>query len=210
MHGPDLNKIGGDKTPCLYVLRFVKNKIAHRDIYAMLLYPQSCVNTSNFLCSIFSPKFVQIYFSTLWREFLSFYTTIILSILHHYNDVIMSAMGSQITSLAILYSTVYLRCKSKKTSKLRVIGLCPGNSPVISPHKRPVTRKMLPFDDVIMLINVYGYRRQSVIWAGQIITHVYFIRQLPMCIFGNLLYWIGAYLFVSSDFNFNMSDMLNT
>ena len=42
--------------------------------------------------------------------------------------------------------------RSKKTSKLRVTGLCMGNSPgpVNSPHKRPVTRKMFPFDDVIM------------------------------------------------------------
>ena len=43
--------------------------------------------------------------------------------------------------------------RSKKTSKLRVTGLCVGNSPgpVNSPHKRPVTRKMFPFDDVIMI-----------------------------------------------------------
>ena len=46
------------------------------------------------------------------------------------------------------------RRKSKKTSKLRVTGLCVGNSPgpVNSPHKEPVTRKMFPFDDVIMKI----------------------------------------------------------
>ena len=44
------------------------------------------------------------------------------------------------------------RRRSKKTSKLRVTGLCVGNSPglVNSPHKWPVTRKMFPFDDVIM------------------------------------------------------------
>ena len=44
------------------------------------------------------------------------------------------------------------RRRSKKTSKLRVTGLCEGNSPgpVNSPHKGPVTRKMFPFDDVIM------------------------------------------------------------
>ena len=35
--------------------------------------------------------------------------------------------------------------RSKKTSKLRVTGLCVG-----FPHKWPVTRKMFPFDDVIM------------------------------------------------------------
>ena len=41
---------------------------------------------------------------------------------------------------------------SKKTSTLRVTGLCVGNSPgpVNSPYKGPFTRKMFPFDDVIM------------------------------------------------------------
>ena len=44
------------------------------------------------------------------------------------------------------------RQRSKETSKLHVTGLCVGNSrgPVNSPHKWPVTRKMFPFDDVIM------------------------------------------------------------
>ena len=44
------------------------------------------------------------------------------------------------------------RRRSKKTSKLRVTGLCVGNSPgaVNSPHKWPVTRKMFPFGDVII------------------------------------------------------------
>ena len=43
------------------------------------------------------------------------------------------------------------RHRSKKTSKLRVTGLCVGNSPGTGefPHKWPVTRKMFPFDDVI-------------------------------------------------------------
>ena len=45
------------------------------------------------------------------------------------------------------------RRRSKKTSKLCVTGLYAGNSPVPvnSPHKGPVTRKMFPFDDVIMM-----------------------------------------------------------
>ena len=43
---------------------------------------------------------------------------------------------------------------SKKTLRPRVTGLCLGNSPgpVNSPRKWPVTRKMFPFDDVIMNI----------------------------------------------------------
>ena len=56
----------------------------------------------------------------------------------------MGTMVSQITSLMIVYS--------KKTSKLRVTGLLRGihRWPVNSPHKGPVTRKMFPFDDIIM------------------------------------------------------------
>ena len=45
----------------------------------------------------------------------------------HCSDVIMGSMASEITSLTIVYSTVY---SSKKTSKLRVTGLCEENSPV--------------------------------------------------------------------------------
>ena len=48
----------------------------------------------------------------------------------HYNDVIMGAMASQITSLKIVYSTAYSRHRSKKTSKLHVTGLCVGTSQV--------------------------------------------------------------------------------
>ena len=46
----------------------------------------------------------------------------------HYNDVIMSTMASQITSLTIVYLTLNSRHRSKKTSKLRVTGLFAGNS----------------------------------------------------------------------------------
>ena len=47
----------------------------------------------------------------------------------HYNDVMMSAMASQINSLTILYNRLFRR-RSEKTSKLRVTGLCAGNPPV--------------------------------------------------------------------------------
>ena len=55
---------------------------------------------------------------------------------------------------------------SKKTSKLRVTGLCVGNSPgpMNSPHKGPVTRKMFPFDDVIMNCVCCMKERRS-LWA---------------------------------------------
>ena len=50
---------------------------------------------------------------------------------YHYSDVLMGMMVSQITSLAGVYQLNHLfRHKSKKTSKLRVTGLCARNSPV--------------------------------------------------------------------------------
>ena len=73
----------------------------------------------------------------------------------YYNDVIMSAMASQITSLAIVYSTIYSVTDQKKISKLRVIGFGRGihRSQGNAPHKGPVTRKMFPFDDGIMIFS---------------------------------------------------------
>ena len=41
----------------------------------------------------------------------------------------MGSMASQITSLTIVYSAIYSGLDPRKTSKLRVTGLCRGNSP---------------------------------------------------------------------------------
>ena len=47
------------------------------------------------------------------------------------------------------------RRRSKKTSELRVIGFYEGNPPVTGDsHKRPVTRNLFPFDDVIMCLTI--------------------------------------------------------
>ena len=76
------------------------------------------------------------------------------------------------------------RRRSKKTSKLRVTGLCVGNSPgpMNSPYKGPVTRKMFPFDDVIM-IALQTSRSLSYILTHPV-THVYtlFFRSSSMSI----------------------------
>ena len=49
--------------------------------------------------------------------------------IQHYSDVIMTTMASLISGVAIVCSTVCLGADKKKTSKLRVTGLCAGNSP---------------------------------------------------------------------------------
>ena len=47
-------------------------------------------------------------------------------IIEHYDDVIMVEMASQITSITIVYSTVYTGADQRTTSKLCVTGLCAG------------------------------------------------------------------------------------
>ena len=70
----------------------------------------------------------------------------------HYNDVIMSTVASQITSLTIVYSTVYSGADQRKHQSSASLAFVRGihRSPLNSPHKGPVTWKNFPFDDVIM------------------------------------------------------------
>ena len=75
---------------------------------------------------------------------------------YHYNDVILSAMACEITSLTIAALNRLFGCRSNKTSKLRVTSLCARNSPVTGefPHKWPVARKMFPFDNVMIMTHI--------------------------------------------------------
>ena len=70
----------------------------------------------------------------------------------HYDDVIMGAIASQITSLTIVYASVYSGADQSKHQSSASLAFVWGihRGPVNSPHKWPVTRKMFPFDDVIM------------------------------------------------------------
>ena len=73
---------------------------------------------------------------------------------YHYGDVIMSVIASLITSLAIVYSSVYSGADQRKHQSSASLAFVRGihRRPVNSPHKGPVTRTMFPFDDVIMIM----------------------------------------------------------
>ena len=70
----------------------------------------------------------------------------------------MGAIASQITSLTVVYSAVYSDADERKLQCSASLAFVRGihRGPVNSPHKWPVTRKMLPFDDVIMYLWVRG------------------------------------------------------
>ena len=74
------------------------------------------------------------------------------SITSHYDDVRMGAIASKITSLTIVYSIVYSDANQRKHQSSASLAFVGGihSGQVNSPHKWPVTRKMFPFDDVIM------------------------------------------------------------
>ena len=82
----------------------------------------------------------------------------------HYCDVIMGAIASQITSLTIVYSTVYSDADQRKHQSSASLAFVRGihRGAVNSPHKWPVTRKMFPFDDVIMeMVLWWSYKHIS-------------------------------------------------
>ena len=64
----------------------------------------------------------------------------------------MSTIVSQITRVSIVYSTVCSGPDQRKHQKLRVRGLCEGNSPITGEFysQRASDAEMIPFDDVIM------------------------------------------------------------
>ena len=82
----------------------------------------------------------------------------------------MGVMASQIIILTIVYSTVYSGADQRKHQSCVSLAFVWGihRRPVNSPHKWPVTRKMFPFDDVIMQL-----RRVA-------ITSPYFVADLSL------------------------------
>ena len=65
----------------------------------------------------------------------------------HYGDVIMGPIATQITSLTIVYSTVYSDADQRKHQSSALLAFVRGihRGPVNSPHKWPVTRKFFHF-----------------------------------------------------------------
>ena len=96
-----------------------------------------------------------------------------------YSDVIMGAMASQTTSLTVVYSTVYSGADQRKHQSSASLAFVRRihRWPVNSAHKWPVTRKMFPFDDVIMYLFTVGRYHGPYHWtcrrysAGHINCH---------------------------------------
>ena len=71
----------------------------------------------------------------------------------HYGEIIMSAIASQITAISIVCSIVFLGADQREYQSSASLAFVGGihQWTVNSPHKRPVTRIMFSFDDVIIM-----------------------------------------------------------
>ena len=112
----------------------------------------------NISCVLLSLGTIQVFFIlTILGLYLSFWKNDarIISrerMIYHYDDVIMTMLASQITSLTVVYSIVYSGVNQRKHQSSASLAFVREihRGPMNFPHKWPVTRKMFPFDDVIM------------------------------------------------------------
>ena len=116
---------------------------------------------------------------------------------HHNDDVIMTMLESQITSLTVVYSIVYSGVHQRKHQSSASLAFVREihRGPVNFPHKWPVTRKMFPFDDVIMILpraytipmwvswiclrGVSTHASHSVCFSHQVNVLVFFVFMFP-------------------------------
>ena len=108
----------------------------------------------------------------------------------HYSDVIMSTIPSQIASVPLVCSTVGSgagqRIHQSSASLAFVRGI--HRWPVNSSHKRPVTQKIFPFDDIIMDVEPSSHSHHKLYHVMCIIVSIWWNRkpcksygQLVMC-----------------------------
>ena len=104
----------------------------------------------------------------------------------HYSDVIMGTIASHITSLTIVISTVYSDADQRKHQSSVSLAFVRGihRGPVNSPHKWPITRKMFPFDDVIMTSKKSCFRKAEstyILYINAPIIYLLIHIQVKMC-----------------------------
>ena len=88
----------------------------------------------------------------------------------------MTMLASQITSLTVVYSIVYSGVHQRKHQSSASLAFVREihRGPVNFPHKWPVTRKMFPFDDVIMWMIPYIMYQTGPFKFRWAIGHIYY------------------------------------
>ena len=90
----------------------------------------------------------------------------------------MGAIASQITSLTIVYSTVYSGADQRKHQSSGALAFVRGihRGPVNSLHKWPVTQKMFPFDDFIIIsMKTPSYQYRNFHGKDEMASHQFYL-----------------------------------
>ena len=102
----------------------------------------------------------------------------------YYNDVIMRAMPSLITSLTIVCSTVCSGADQRKHQSSASLAFVLGIHwrPVNSPHDGPFTRKMFPFDDVMPRIMhvIHILLCFAVVWQQSVLLVSFMVNHMTV------------------------------
>ena len=102
----------------------------------------------------------------------------------------MSAMASQSTSPTIVYSADYSGADQRKHLSPALLAFVRGihRWPVNYPHKEPVTRKMFPFDDVVMIqYFALCWRKRPVILMTASENQCYFEQYLSVVPYAQIM-----------------------
>ena len=88
----------------------------------------------------------------------------------HYNNVMMTTMASQITSPTVVYSTVYSDADQRKHQSSASLAFVWGihrDRWIPRTNGHAATRKMFPFDDVIMACHTASYFQTKVAYVSR-------------------------------------------
>ena len=159
---------------------YITQPIAVWNIYTMVEWV--IIRWHNGL-SIYGQTFAGLYIKLILRSLLQWNFT------HHYNDVIMSAMTSQIT-----FCSGTDEIKHQSSASLAFVrGI--HRWLVNSPHKGTVMRKMFPFDDVIMKCKIKNITKMHLTkWFATYRTFCSGFHMMNMPLGSNDDWWIWGLL----------------
>ena len=139
-----------------------------------------------------------------WRLPACMCVVLVLKVPIHYIDVIMATMASQITSLTVVYSTVYSDADQRKHQSSASLAFVWGihRDRWIPRTKGQLRGKMFPFDDVIMLSNFpKPIPGMQYLWTMVVLYQIYILncKRHFVCKFGIEKGWFCSCLHISFD-----------
>ena len=142
----------------LIIVQYGHQKIVINIFIVLILYH----NTIEHSCFVNTVRWLVIQMRNIVKVFVIYFS------IFHYNDVIMSAMASQITSVSIVYLTVYSGADQRKHQSSASLAIVRGipQWPVNSPHKTNAENVSIWWRHHVIKLSVWLFR-----WVHSIHCH---------------------------------------